>query len=164
VDTKCPWLVLSGPEIHPLMWNKVGKNINDLIKKGENIPEPFFSYYGIIRDLLKDTEQGGEGARLLALTENSCLLSGKSETKKDLTYHSSSSSAIINMPDPIRSLPAPLSPQSLKGPLDESEKIVRPKNIYPVLKDCNAPLDPSSEAELEEEAAKYQEERYGPGS
>ena len=68
------------------------------------------------------------------------------------------------MPDPTSSLQAPLSPQSLKGPLDESEKIVRPKNIYPVLKDCNAPLDPSSEAELEEEAAKYQEERYGPGS
>ena len=41
VDTKCPWLVLSGPEIHPLTWNKVGKNINDLIKKGENIPELF---------------------------------------------------------------------------------------------------------------------------
>ena len=49
VDTQCPWLVLSGPEIHPLTWNKVGKNINDLIKKGENIPEPFFRYYGIIR-------------------------------------------------------------------------------------------------------------------
>jgi hypothetical protein len=88
VDTKCPWLVLSGPEIHPLMWNKIGKNINDLIKKGENIPEPFFSYYGIIRDLLKDAEQGGEGTRLLALTEDFFVASrsplGKSETKKDL--------------------------------------------------------------------------------
>ena len=70
VDTKVPCLFLSGPEIHPLTWNKVGKNINDLIKKGENIPEPFFSYYGITRDLLKGTEQGGEGARLLALTED----------------------------------------------------------------------------------------------
>jgi hypothetical protein len=71
VDTKCPWLVLSGPEIHLLTWNKVGKNINDLIKKSEHIPEPFFfSYYGIIRDLLKDAEQGGEGARLLALNED----------------------------------------------------------------------------------------------
>jgi hypothetical protein len=88
VDTKCPWLVLSGPEIHPLKWNKVDKNINDLIKKGENIPQPFFSYYGIIRDLLKDAEQGGEEARLLALTEDfleaSHSPSGKSETKKDL--------------------------------------------------------------------------------
>ena len=91
MDTKCPWLVLSGPEIHPLTSNKVGKNINDLIKKGENIPEPFFSYYGIIRDLLKDAEQGGEGARLLALTEDflaaSCSIAGKSETKKDLNSH-----------------------------------------------------------------------------
>jgi hypothetical protein len=32
---------LSGPEIHLLTWNKVGKNINYLIKKGENIPELF---------------------------------------------------------------------------------------------------------------------------
>ena len=101
MDTKCPWLVLSGPEIHPLTWNKVGKNINDLIKKGENIPEPFFSYYGIIRDLLKDAEQGGEGARLLALTEDflapikdesdffvaSCSPSCKSEAKKDFFSH-----------------------------------------------------------------------------
>jgi hypothetical protein len=58
------------------------------------------------------------------------------------------------MPDPTSSFPAPLSPQSLKGPLDESEKIVRPKNIYPVLhrvlKDCNDPLDLSFEAELKE--------------
>lgn len=72
------------------------------------------------------------------------------------------------MPEPTSSLQAPLSPKSLKGPLDESEKIVRLKNIYPVLhevlKYCNAPLDPSSEAELEVEAAKYEEERYGPGS
>ena len=101
VDTKGPWLVLSGPEIHPLTWNKVGKNINDLIKKGENIPEPFFSYYGIIRDLLKDAEQGGEGARLLALTEDfsvaSCSPFSKSETKKDLNDGSSSSAIIINM-------------------------------------------------------------------
>jgi hypothetical protein len=61
-------------------------------------------------------------------------------------------------------LPAPLSPLSLKGLLDESEKIVRPKNIYPVLKDCNAPLHPSSEAELEEKTAKYEVERCGAGS
>ena len=128
VDTKCPWLVLSGPEIHPLTWNKVGKNINDLIKKGENIPEPFSSYYGIIIDLLKDAEQGGERARLLSLTKDflgaSCSPSGKSETKKDLKDHSSSSSIITNMKDPSSSFAAPLFPQSLKGLLDESEKFV----------------------------------------
>jgi hypothetical protein len=81
-----------------------------------------------IRDLLKDAEQGGEGARLLALIEDflgaSCLLSGKSETKKDLKDHSSSSSIITNMKDPSSSFAAPLFPQSLKGLLDESEKFV----------------------------------------
>ena len=121
-------MVLSGPEIHPLTWNKVGKNINDLIKKGENVPEPFFSYYGIIRDLLKDAEQGGERDRLLSLTEDilgaSCSPSGKSETKKNLKDHSSSSSIITNMTDPSSSFAAPLFPQSLKGLLDESEKFV----------------------------------------
>jgi hypothetical protein len=39
VDERCPWLVLNGPEIHPLTWNKVGKDINALIKQGESVPE-----------------------------------------------------------------------------------------------------------------------------
>jgi hypothetical protein len=67
VDKRCPWLVLNGPEI-PLTWNKVGKDINDLIKQGEDVPESFFSYWGNVRDLLKQTEEGREGACLLALT------------------------------------------------------------------------------------------------
>jgi hypothetical protein len=75
---------LNGPEIHPLTWKKVGKDINALIKQGD-VPEYFFSYWGIIRDLLKQSEEGGEGARLLARTEdfleNSLSLSHKSETK-----------------------------------------------------------------------------------
>ena len=70
VDERCPWLILNGPEIHPLTWNKVGKDINALIKQGESIPESFFSYWGIIRDLLEQAEKGGEGAHLLALTED----------------------------------------------------------------------------------------------
>ena len=70
MDRRCPWLVLNGPEIHPLTWNKVGKDINALIKQGEDVPESFFSYWGIVRFLLKQTEKGGEGANLLALTED----------------------------------------------------------------------------------------------
>jgi hypothetical protein len=41
VDERCPWLVLNGPEIHPLTWNKVGKEINSLIKQGEDSLNPF---------------------------------------------------------------------------------------------------------------------------
>ena len=70
MDERCPWLVLNGPEIHPLTWNKVGKDINALIKQGESVPESFFSYWGIIRDLLEQAEKGGESAHLLALTED----------------------------------------------------------------------------------------------
>jgi hypothetical protein len=46
VDERCPWLELNGSEIHPLTWNKVGKDINALIKQGESVPESFFSYWG----------------------------------------------------------------------------------------------------------------------
>ena len=85
MDERCPWLILNGPEIHPLTWNKVGKEVNSLIKQGEDVPESFFSYWGIIRDLLEQAEKGGEGARLLALTEDflesSQLPSHKNKTK-----------------------------------------------------------------------------------
>jgi hypothetical protein len=39
VDERCPWLILSGPEIHLLTWNKVGKEINSLVKQREDVPE-----------------------------------------------------------------------------------------------------------------------------
>jgi hypothetical protein len=52
VGERCPWLALNGPEI--------GKDINTLIKQGEDIPESFFSYWGIVRVLLKQAEEGGE--------------------------------------------------------------------------------------------------------
>jgi hypothetical protein len=69
VDERCTWLVLNGSAIHPLTWKKVGKDINALIKQGD-VPEPFFCYWGIIRDLLEQGEKGREGACLLALTED----------------------------------------------------------------------------------------------
>ena len=85
MDERCPWLVLNGSKIHPLTWNKVGKDINALIKQGESVPESLFSYWGIIRDLFEQAEKGREGACLLALTEdfleNSQSPSHKSKTK-----------------------------------------------------------------------------------
>ena len=41
MDERCPWLVLNGPEIYPLTWNKVDKDIDALIKQGEDVPESF---------------------------------------------------------------------------------------------------------------------------
>ena len=43
MDKRCPWLVLNGSEIHPLTWNKVGKDINALIKQGKDVPESFLA-------------------------------------------------------------------------------------------------------------------------
>lgn len=70
VDEKCPWLILSSPDIHPLTWNKVGQDINKLLKAGDPVSAAFFSYWGIIRDIIKDAEKGGESARLLAIAED----------------------------------------------------------------------------------------------
>lgn len=42
VEEKCPWVILTGPDIHPLTWNRVGKDINEMLKKGENVPDAFF--------------------------------------------------------------------------------------------------------------------------
>ena len=85
MDERCPWLVLNGSKIHPLTYNKVGKDVNALINQGEDVPESFFSYCGIIRDLLEQAEKGEKGACLLALTEdfleNSQSPSHKSKTK-----------------------------------------------------------------------------------
>jgi hypothetical protein len=114
VDERCPWLALNGPEIQPLTWNKVGKEISSLIKQGD-VPEFFFSYWGIVRDLLKQAEEGEEGAHLLALTEdfleNSQLLSRKSETKPPANCQYRPSSTIDALV-PKDSLPSPLSPQN----------------------------------------------------
>ena len=101
MDERCPWLVLNGPEIHPLTWNKVGKEINSLIKQGEDVHESFFSYWGIIRDLFEQAEKGGKGARLLALTEdfleNDQSPSHKSKTQPPANCQSLPSSIIDSL-------------------------------------------------------------------
>ena len=140
---------MSGPEVHPLTLNKVGKDINALIKQGESVPESFFSYWEIIRDLLEQAEKGREGARLLALNEdflkNSRSQALKSETKL-LVNRQSQPSSIINALVPKDSLPSPLSPQitldSRKGATARPPVI--PKRIYPILYKelSDEPLDP----------------------
>lgn len=70
VEEICPWLVLSGPDIHPLTWNKVGKDINEVLRQGREVPESFFSFYGVIRDILKESDSEGKVSHLLALAED----------------------------------------------------------------------------------------------
>ena len=42
LEEKCPWLIVHGPDIHPLTWKKVGKEINDRLRNGEEVPELCF--------------------------------------------------------------------------------------------------------------------------
>ncbi|XP_052029017.1 endogenous retrovirus group K member 8 Gag polyprotein-like [Apodemus sylvaticus] len=175
VDEKCPWLILSGPDIHPLTWDKVGKEINDILKTGEPVSDTFFSYWGLIRDIIKDAKNGGESARLLAVAgdflQASCPPSCKSESG-DGEPCSPCPSVIVDMPGDMED-PPPKITRSLEDP-----KI--PRNIYPSLKEISknqnetknerrprsssdSELDLASEAELKEEAATYKEERYGGG-
>lgn len=49
---------------------KVGKDINDSIRQGEEVPDVFFSFYGIIRDILTEAETDRGVSRVLALAED----------------------------------------------------------------------------------------------
>ena len=173
LDKKCPWLILSGPDIHPLTWNRVGKEINELLKSGESVSDAFLSYWGLIRDIIIDAENGGESARLLAVAGDFLQASRPPSRKSE--GGSPCPSVIVEMPVDTQD-PPPKITHSLEEP-----KI--PRNIYPSLKEISKgqdetknkrspqrPLDlkpdPISEVELEEieeEAARYLEERYGDG-
>ena len=76
-------------------------------------------------------------------------------------------SSIIDDPIPKDSLPTPLAPQarSASGEKSALQPSTKPKRIYPILYKelSNDPLDPSSEAELDEEAFNYEWGRYGLG-
>ena len=50
-------------------WEKVGQDINRPLKASDPVSAAFFSYWGIIRDVLKDAKNGGEGACLLAIAD-----------------------------------------------------------------------------------------------
>ena len=76
-------------------------------------------------------------------------------------------SSIIDDPIPKDSLPTPLTPQARSASGEESalQPSTKPKRIYPIIYKelSNDPLDPSSEAELDEKAFNYEPDCYGPG-
>lgn len=158
IEEKCPWLILTRQDIHPLTWERVGKDINVLLKTGEEIPDTFFSYYGIVRDILRKADSDQTSSHLLALAEDflssSCCLTLKSETKH--TLPPPGAVLLINEPIPsTKTLGLPLQPEKSKP------KVY--KTIYPVIP-CEEPpnegLDLTSEADLGEEVASLETERY----
>ena len=184
---KRPWLTLHGPDIHPLIWNKVGKCINELLKNGEEVPESFFSFYGIIRDILKDSEREGKISHLLALFED--FISTDQEFK-GAARSELGPSPVVTSPGqgPRETKPVPpafsskteelnssapslldekIGDRSLHPPLTETSPtptIFPPPSLYPVIHKVNSDdwLDPAEELDLEEEAAGYERLKYDP--
>ncbi|XP_041911767.1 endogenous retrovirus group K member 5 Gag polyprotein-like [Arvicola amphibius] len=183
VDEKCPWLVLTGPEIHPKIWDKVGKDLSKMIKGGDSVPEIIFSYWSLIRDIINSPEKGGDGSHLLTIVTEFLEASRPPSCKNEEGGCSSPCpSVVISIPEdpspgPIKSITAP---QKETVPAeDEIQK--PPKSIYPSLvafkneikpglqdldrwiQSSEEPLDSGSENELEVEAASYEKGRYGRG-
>lgn len=71
IDKKCPWFIISGPEIHSLKWQKVGRELNDLlINEGQSaVSATIFSYWGLIRDIVEGSNSDPQKRQLLFLAE-----------------------------------------------------------------------------------------------
>ena len=169
IEECCPWLILHGPGIHPLTWNKVGRELNGLLKSGQEIPDDYFSYYGLIRDILKEADTDKQVSHLLSLAEDAIFDHKKQfeeegpPPKKDKPL---SSFLDEELPPKKGKPPSSLLDESIKPthplrePLVPSEQPTQPSpRIYPVLykdPDSEGTLNPTYQAELEEEAAHYQ--------
>jgi hypothetical protein len=70
VPQVCPWFIIDGPEIHPLKWEKVGRDLNDLLNKEgpDAVPTQTFSYGGLIRDVIKSSS--AEAGKVVSLAED----------------------------------------------------------------------------------------------
>ncbi|XP_074052560.1 uncharacterized protein LOC141495289 [Macrotis lagotis] len=167
IDEVCPWFLVTGPEIHPGKWQKVGRDLNQKLKiEGPDaVPVSALSYWGLIRDIVESATGDPTKQQLLSVVE-SCLRplsrtasikSLKEEEAKPPKTPARSPSAAIEIP-PSKSLYPPL-PSELT-PAEEPitcPVFTRNKNLRssPETDPDSEPLDPGDEAELEEEAARY---------
>ncbi|XP_016288695.2 endogenous retrovirus group K member 8 Gag polyprotein-like [Monodelphis domestica] len=152
IEQRCPWLILHGPGIHPLTWDKVGRDLNDFARSGQPIPEDFFTFYGLIQDILKEADSSAQVSHLLSLAEDA-IEESKKQTEEtpeldnmDKKYKTPSQET-PELDEPIN------TPSHLPEPLPPSH---RPA-LYPVLYDSNTPetLNPAYQTELDEVAARY---------
>ena len=70
ISQVCPWFIIDGPEIHPLKWERVGRNLNELLKEkgSDTVPIQTFSYWGLIRDVIKSSS--AEAGTIVSLAED----------------------------------------------------------------------------------------------
>ncbi|XP_074087365.1 uncharacterized protein LOC141518878 [Macrotis lagotis] len=167
IDEVCPWFLVTGPEIHPGKWQKVGRDLNQKLKiEGPDaVPVSALSYWGLIRDIVESATRDPTKQKLLSVAE-SCLRplsrtasikSLKEEEAKPPKTPARSPSAAIEIP-PSKSLYPPLpseitpAEEPITFPVFRRNKNLRSS---PETDPDSEPPDPGDEAELEEEAARY---------
>nr|BCW03410.1 group-specific antigen [Notamacropus rufogriseus rufogriseus] len=175
IDEVCPWFIVNGPDIHPGKWQKVGRELNKKLQTEgpEAVPPSAFSYWGIIRDIVESASRDPGERQLLSVAEF-CLrpLSRAASVKslerpllqaapvKSLASIAKSpprpQSVVIDIPPEP---PKPIYPPLPTGPHPTTESLTFPiitKHKTPPLKNPDPDtLDPGDEAELEDEAARY---------
>ena len=169
VSPVCPWFILDGPEIHPLKWEKVERDLNDFLNKEgpDAVPTQTFSYWGLIRDVIKSSS--AEAGKIVSFAEDflkpiSCSASMSSVKIADpqlpqppspgpsvIIDMSSSKDPAVRPQKPVQ----PLYPQLPTNAAASSEpKLQESKLTYHIFKKPhNDRLSPSEESDLEEEAA-----------
>ena len=179
IDEICPWLTLTGPEIDPNVWDKVGKSLNKLIKAGDSVPDVVLTYWSLIRDIINSPECGGDGSRLLTIVTE-FLEASRPPSRNEKGCPSPCPSVIISIPEDPSSEPInpTAGPQEETVPAgDKSQK--SPKSIYPSLVAFKNEPKPSqqdsdhwirrpeelsdSESENELEAAGFKDRKHGRG-
>ncbi|KAM8980746.1 endogenous retrovirus group K member 10 Gag polyprotein-like [Sarcophilus harrisii] len=154
IDEVCPWFLVTGPEIHPQKWQKVGKDLNDKLRKeGPNsVPTTVFSYWGLIRDIVDSASDDPDKQQLLSVAEF-CL--------RPLSLTASVASIPLadknpSRPPSIIEMPA-IQRESLYPPLpQETPPSDYPLNLPIFTKNSDDDtLEPGDAAVLEEEAAHY---------
>lgn len=175
VDEVCPWFMVTGPDIHPGKWQKVGRDLNRKLQTEgpEAVPPSAFSYWGIIRDIV-ESAPGDPGKRQLLSVAEFCLRPlSRAASVKSLQRPLSRTASTKSLESVGKSPPRPPSvvitippepPKPLYPPLPvETVPATEPLTLPIIAKHKTPPLgdpdpdtlDPGDEAELEEEAARY---------
>ncbi|XP_075863058.1 uncharacterized protein LOC105858629 [Microcebus murinus] len=189
IDRACPWFIVGGPEIHPRKWQKVGRDLNNLLlnQGPDAVPVSVFSYWGLIRDIVEGADSDPNKKQLLSVAEFCLRPVSRSASGTSLKTAEGSTSPNDpegpTCPSPCPSVCINMPPQDPSAELQTSRDeppISRPdpKTLYPPLPEGTAPhafnypvfkrqslresLDPTEEATLEEEAARYHNPEWPP--
>ena len=165
----CPWFPQEG-SIDSRLWHRVGDCLNDYYKVfgPETVPITAFNYYNLIADILKNHNNSPDIQRLCKEGQEILRSHSPAPSKAPSVHglpdaHADSlsrppSRAPSNCPSVSIQIDTNPPAPSLHPPLQEFYSSAPP----PVSQDSGDQLDPSEQAELEDEAARYNNPGWPP--